>query len=83
LIPQITFCKDCKSWSSSLCSFLQSPVTSSHLCPNTFLSTLCSNTLSLCSCFNTYFLISLRDKCVTLTSLFCGTASVGDWCTMF
>ena len=36
-----------KSLSSSLCSFLRSPVTSSHLCPNIPLSTLFSNTLSL------------------------------------
>jgi hypothetical protein len=33
------------SWSSSLCSFLQFPVTSSRSPPNTFLSTLFSNTL--------------------------------------
>jgi hypothetical protein len=37
-----------KLWSSSLCSFIQSPVTSSLLGPNIYLSTLFSNTLSLC-----------------------------------
>jgi hypothetical protein len=36
-------------WSSSLCSFLQSPVISSLFGPNILLSTLFSNTLSLCS----------------------------------
>jgi hypothetical protein len=34
------------------CNFLQSPVTSSLLSPNIFLSTLFSNTLSLCSSLN-------------------------------
>jgi hypothetical protein len=38
-----------KLWSSSLCSFLQPPTTSSLLGSNIFLSTLFSNTLSLCS----------------------------------
>ena len=38
-----------RSISSSFCSFLHSPVTSSLLGPNIFLSTLFSNTLSLCS----------------------------------
>ena len=36
-----------RTLSSSLCSFLHSPVTSSHLGPNFLLSTLFSNTLSL------------------------------------
>ncbi|KAJ4448705.1 hypothetical protein ANN_00095 [Periplaneta americana] len=35
--------------SSVLCNFLHSPVTSSRLAPNIFLSTLFSNTLNLCS----------------------------------
>ncbi|KAJ4448798.1 hypothetical protein ANN_00189 [Periplaneta americana] len=35
--------------SSALCNFLHSPVTSSCLAPNIFLSTLFSNTLNLCS----------------------------------
>ena len=38
-----------RSWRSSLCSLLHSPVTSSLLGPNIFLSTQFSNTLSLCS----------------------------------
>jgi hypothetical protein len=41
-----------KLWSSPLCSFLHSPVTSSPLGPNILLSTLFSNTLNLCSSLN-------------------------------
>jgi hypothetical protein len=39
--------KEYRSFSSLLCSFLYSPVTSSHLGPNTLLNTLFSDTLSL------------------------------------
>jgi hypothetical protein len=46
------FGKKYRSFSSSLCSFLHSPVTSSLLGPNTFLNTLFSNTLSLRSSLN-------------------------------
>jgi len=41
-----------RSLSSSLCSFLHSPLTSSLLGPNIFLNTLFSNTLSLLSSLN-------------------------------
>ena len=41
-----------RSWSSSLCCFLYSPVTSSLLGPNILLNTLFSNTLSLRSSLN-------------------------------
>jgi hypothetical protein len=41
-----------KLCSSSLCSVLQPPVTSSLLGPNILLSTLFSNTLNLCSSLN-------------------------------
>jgi hypothetical protein len=41
-----------KLWSSSLCSFLQPPLTSYLFGPNILLSTLFSNTLNLCSSFN-------------------------------
>jgi hypothetical protein len=41
-----------KLWSSSLCSFLQPPVTSSLFGPNILHNTLFSNTLSLCSSLN-------------------------------
>jgi hypothetical protein len=39
--------KEYRSFNSSLCSFLHSPVTSSLLGPNILLNTLFSNTLSL------------------------------------
>jgi hypothetical protein len=45
-----------KLWSSSLCNFLNSPVTSSLLGRNILLRTLFSNTLSLCSS------LSVRDQ---------------------
>jgi len=45
-------CLGYRSLNSSLCSFLHSPVTSSFLGPNIFLSTLFSNTVSLCSSLN-------------------------------
>jgi hypothetical protein len=44
--------KEYRSFSSSLCNFLHSPVTSSLLGPNTLLNTLFSNTLSLRSSLN-------------------------------
>lgn len=52
VISQIIPGEEHKSWSPSLCYFLQSPMTSSFLDPNIFLSTLYSNTLSLCSSLN-------------------------------
>jgi hypothetical protein len=39
--------KEYRSFSSSLCNFLHSPVTSTPLAPNTLLNTLFSNTFSL------------------------------------
>jgi hypothetical protein len=44
LIILVILDKEYKLWSSSLCSFLQSPVTSSLFGPNILLSTLFSNT---------------------------------------
>ena len=48
LITEILFCKQYRSLSPSLRSFLHSPVTSSLLRPNIFLSALFSNTLAPC-----------------------------------
>ena len=52
LIIRIIFCWQHRSLSSSLCSFLYFPVTSSLVGPNILLSTQFSNTLRLCSSFN-------------------------------
>jgi hypothetical protein len=49
LITRKIFGDEYRSLSSCLCSLLHTPVTSSHLGPNIFLSTLFSNTRSLCS----------------------------------
>jgi hypothetical protein len=43
-------------WNSSLCGFLQPPVTSSLFSPNILLSTLFSNAPSLC------FSLNIRDQ---------------------
>jgi hypothetical protein len=45
---------ECKLWSSSLCSFLHSPVTSSLLGPNILLRFLFSNALNLCESSSSY-----------------------------
>ena len=52
LITQTLLGEGYRSLSSSLCSFLHSPVTSSLLDPNILLSTLSSNTLRLRSSLN-------------------------------
>jgi len=51
-----------RSLSSSLCSFLHSPVSSSFVGPNIFLSTLFSNTLSLRFSLNTSDQVSHPHK---------------------
>jgi hypothetical protein len=56
LITRIIFGGEYRSLSSSLCSLLHSPVTSSLLGPNILLSTLFWNTLGLCSS------LSVRDQ---------------------
>jgi hypothetical protein len=55
-VSPVTSGEEYKLWSSSLCTFLQSPVTPSILGPHIPLSTLFSNTLTL----NTYIFQSLR-----------------------
>jgi len=53
--PQLPFlpqCQQYKSFSSSLCNLLHSPVTSSILGPNILLNTMFSNTLSFLSSHN-------------------------------
>ena len=52
LITRIIFVEQYRLLSSSLCSFLHSPVTSSLLGPNILLNTLFSDTLSLRSSLN-------------------------------
>ena len=47
VVTRTIFGEEYKSFSSTLCSFLHSPVNSSLLCPNILLNTLFSNTLSL------------------------------------
>jgi hypothetical protein len=56
LIVIIILEEEYKLWSSSLCSFLQPPVTSSLFGPNILLSTLFLNILSPC------FSLNVRDQ---------------------
>ena len=51
MMTRVIFGEEYRSGSSSVCSLLHSPVTSSLLCPNIFLRTLFWNTISLCFSF--------------------------------
>jgi len=62
LITQKAFGEQYRSLSSSLCSFLHSPVTSSLLGPNIFLNTLFSNTINLRSSLNVSDQVSQQYK---------------------
>ena len=74
LITRIKFGEQYRSLSSSLCSFLHSPVTSSLLDPN-ILSTLFSNTLSPRSSFSVSDQVSHPCKTagkITVLCIYCG-----------
>jgi hypothetical protein len=61
LIILIISGKDYKLWSSSLCNFLQPPVTSSLVGPSSLLSTVFSYILNLCSVNVQKF--KIKNKC--------------------
>ena len=73
LITRTIFGEDYRSLSSSLCSFLHSPVTSSLLGPNILLTTLFSNTLSLRFSLNVSYHVShpykTPDKIIVLCNV--------------
>jgi len=71
LIPQVIFGEGNWSLSSTLCSFLHSPVTSSFLGTNVFFSTLFSNTLSLHSSLNVSDQCSQPYKTAGKTTFLC------------
>ena len=74
LFTWIIFGEQYKSWSSSLCSPLHSPVTSSHLGSNILLSTVFSNAISLCSSLDMRDQVSHLYKQAKLK--FCRTQSL-------
>jgi hypothetical protein len=61
-ITRVIFGEEYRSLSSSLCSFLHYPATSSLLGPNILLSVLFSNALNLCSSFNVSDQVSRQYK---------------------
>jgi len=65
MMAKIIYDHKYRSWSSSLCSCLHSPLTSLFLGPNIFLSILFSNTLSLFSSLNVTQQVSFLYKTST------------------
>ena len=66
IVTRVIFGDEYRSFSSSLCSFVHSPVTSSHLGPNILLSILFSYTLSLRSSLNVGDQVSHPYKSIKL-----------------
>jgi len=71
LLTLIAADEEYKLWSSSLCSLLQPPATSSLLGPIILLITLFTNTLNLCS--------SLKAKDQDFTPIQCVTTLIRTW----
>ena len=69
LITRTILGEEHKSFSSSLCNLLHSPVTSSLLGPNILLNTMFSNTLSFLSSCNVNDQVSHPYKCKVTTRL--------------
>ena len=71
LITQTIFDEQYRPLSSSMCSFLHSPVTSYLLGPNILLSSLYSNTLSLCSSLSVSHQVSHPNKTTSKIIVLC------------
>jgi hypothetical protein len=69
LIIRILLGEVYKSWSSSICSFLHSHITSSHFSPSILLNALFSNILSLCSSLNIKHKVSHTIRILYNTSI--------------
>jgi hypothetical protein len=66
-------------WSSSLCNFLHSPVTSSNLDQNILPRTLFSNTLSLCSFLSVRYKVSHKYKTTGRIMFFSYVLTLHSW----
>ena len=67
-----------KSWSTLLCSFLQSLCYFCPLSPNTFLSILFLNTFTLCSSLNVRDQVSHPHRTGNITVLICFNFMISD-----